>query len=151
MSSSKEKRERKGSFGADLQGNTEVRMGSERSFAWVFGGVFLIIALFPLLSSDSPRIWALLTSLAFFLVGAVRPEIVRPLNRLWFRFGLLLNKIISPIVMGIIFFSTVTPIGLIRRLFNADPLNQKFDPESDTYWINIDPEKERHSSMKQQF
>ncbi|WP_170482221.1 SxtJ family membrane protein [Ruegeria arenilitoris] len=137
--------------GLDLDGKTEVQMGSERSFAWVFATVFLIIALFPVFFGGDVRIWSLLVAAGFLVAGIVRPEILRPLNRLWFKFGMLLNSIISPIVMGLIFFTTVTPIGLIRRLFNSDPIGQKIDHDADTYWIDLDPEKSNQSTMRQQF
>ena len=136
---------------SELVGNTEVKIGSERSFGIVFAVVFLIIALWPLLDDGGVRWWSAAISGGFLGVGLFAPQILRPLNRLWFRFGLLLNKIVSPIIMGILFFVTVTPIGLLRRLGNGDPLNQKIDREAETYWIAIDPEKSAQSSMRKQF
>lgn len=137
--------------GLDLQGKTEIRMGSERSFAWVFAAVFCIIAVFPMFFSGHVRLWSLAVAAVFAITGVVRPEILRPLNLLWFRFGMLLNSIVSPIVMGLIFFTTVTPIGFIRRLFNSDPIGQKLDPECDSYWVEIDRENSAQSTMRQQF
>lgn len=126
-------------------------MGSERSFGIVFAVIFLVVALFPLLGSSGPRWWALLIAVGFGLVTVLRADLLKPLNRLWFRFGILLSKIVSPIVMGILFFLTVTPIGLIMRIFNRDLLRQRFDPDAESYWINIDPENSDQSSMRRQF
>jgi predicted membrane metal-binding protein len=93
----------------------------------------------------------LVVAAAFAVAAFSAPLFLRPLNRLWFRVGLLLNKIVSPIVMGVIFFLTVTPIGLIMRARNGDPLKQKLDPDMETYWIAVDPEYAARSSMKKQF
>ena len=136
---------------SEFSGNTEIKMGSERSFGAVFAAVFLIVALFPLVGGGDIRIWALAVAGAFAIAALAAPNVLRPLNRLWFRLGLVLNKIVSPIVMGIIFFLTVTPIGLVRRALNSDPLKQKIDPDAETYWIAVDPEHVVRSSMKKQF
>lgn len=136
---------------SELKGNTEVRMGSDRSFGLVFAAVFAIIGLFPLWGGNDPRLWALLVALAFLLVAFVRPTLLNPLNRLWFKFGMLLSMVVSPIVMGILFFVTVTPIGLLVQFFKKDPLKQNFDPEAESYWIKIDPEASDTSSMRNQF
>ena len=136
---------------SEVHGNTEIRMSSERSFGIVFSVVFLIVALFPLISSNEIRWWAVAVAAGFGLVTILKADLLRPLNRLWFRFGVLLSKIVSPIVMGILFFLTVTPVGLIMRVWNRDLLRQKIDPEAESYWIAVDPEKSANSSMKQQF
>ncbi|HUS83557.1 MAG TPA: SxtJ family membrane protein [Anaerolineales bacterium] len=136
---------------SEFSAKTEIKMGSERSFGLVFATVFLIVSLFPLTGDGTVRIWALALAGAFAVAAFLAPDFLRPLNRLWFRLGLVLNKIVSPIVMGIIFFLTVTPIGLIRRARNSDPLKQKIDPDAETYWIAVDPEHVARSSMKKQF
>jgi len=136
---------------SDNISNTEVEMGSERSFGIVFAVVFLIIGLWPLKNGLDPRMWALIIAGLFLAIAFIMPKILAPLNKLWFKFGLLLHKIISPIVMGILFFLTVTPIGIIMRLLGKDLLNQKLDKEADSYWIPIDPEKAAQASMRHQF
>ena len=123
-------------------------MGTERGFGVVFGVVGLIIACWPLMSGGSVRLWALALAMVFFVLAFARPSVLAPLNRLWFRFGLLLGAIIAPIVMALIFFLTVTPTGLILRLFGKDPLNQKSDKAAKSYWIE---RKEPVGSMKNQF
>ena len=137
---------------SDVSSHTEVEMGSEKSFGLVFAVVFAIIALWPtVFHGNSPRIWALIVAAIFLVLAFVAPQVLKPLNKLWFKFGMLLSKIMAPIVMGIIFFITVTPIGLIRRMKNPDPLNQKFDAEADTYWIARDEEMAKQTSMRKQF
>ena len=135
----------------ELEEHTEIKVGSERSFGLVFAAVFLIIALFPLLGDGGVRLWSVGVAAVFAGLGLFLPKSLTPLNKLWFRFGLLLNKVVSPIVMGILFFLTVTPIGLIRRLFVKDPLNQRLDPDAKSYWIEVDREQAAQTSMKNQF
>jgi hypothetical protein len=112
----------------------EVRAGSPRGFGLVFTAVFLIVGLWPLVGGGSPRWWALAIAGAFGLATAVRPAILQPLNRLWFRFGLLLSKVVNPLVLGLLFYVTVTPIGLIMRAFGKDPLRRKRTPAA-SYWV----------------
>jgi len=135
----------------EISGNTEVEMGSPRSFGIVFAAFFAIIALFPLTGEGDIRWWALIVAAGFLGCALVVPNILRPLNRLWFWFGLLLHRIVSPIIMGILFFLTVTPVGLIMRLRRRDPLNQEFDPDARSYWIEVDREAAAQSSMRKQF
>ena len=103
-----------------------IKISSNRSFGIVFFFVFLIIALYPIINSGELRLWSLLISIIFLILGLINSKILTPLNKIWFKFGLLLGKIISPIIMGIIFFCVVTPIGLFMRLLKKDILNLKF-------------------------
>ena len=125
----------------------EVKIGSNRSFGIVFFVVFLIIATYPLINGDELRLWSLLISIVFLFLGLVNSKILNPLNKLWFKFGIFLGKIISPLVMGIIFFLVVTPIGLLMRLLNKDLLNLRFN-NNGSYWIE---KTEPKSKMKNQF
>ena len=125
----------------------DIKIGSNRSFGIVFFVVFLIIATYPLINGDELRLWSLIISIVFLFLGLVNSKILNPLNKLWFKFGIFLGKIISPLVMGIIFFLVVTPIGLLMRLLNKDLLNLKFNNNS-TYWIE---KTEPKSKMKNQF
>ena len=125
----------------------EIKISSNRSFGIVFFIVFLLIALYPLLKDNDLRIWSLVISFIFLILGLINSKILTPLNRLWFKFGLLLGKFISPLIMGIIFFIVVTPIGIIMRLFKKDLLNLKFN-KKETYWID---KKGPKSKMKNQF
>ena len=125
----------------------EIKISSNRSFGIVFFIVFLLIALYPLLKNNDLRIWSLAISFIFLVLGLINSKILTPLNRLWFKFGLLLGKFISPLIMGIIFFAVVTPIGIIMRLLKKDLLNLKYN-KKETYWIDKSGPK---SKMKNQF
>ena len=121
---------------SDVTAHTEVQVGSERSFGIVFAVVFAIIAFWsPVFHGGPVRFWALAVAAVFLVLAFAAPQVLKPLNLIWFRFGMLLSRIIAPIVMGIIFFVTVTPIGLIRRMKYPDPLGQAFDKDAESYWI----------------
>ena len=125
----------------------EIKISSNRSFGIVFFIVFSLIALYPLLKGNDLRIWSLVISFVFLALGLINSQILTPLNRLWFKFGLLIGKLISPLIMAIIFFIVVTPIGIIMRLLKKDLLNLK-NNKKETYWINKTGPK---SKMKNQF
>ena len=125
----------------------EIKISSNRSFGIVFFIVFLLIALYPLLKGNDLRIWSLIISFIFLTLALINSKILKPLNKLWFKFGLLLGKFISPLIMGIIFFVVVTPIGIIMRLLKKDLLNLKYN-KKETYWIDKSGPK---SKMKNQF
>ena len=125
----------------------DIKISSNRSFGIVFFIVFFLIAVYPLIHSEELRIWSLLISLIFLILGLINSRILFPLNKLWFKFGILLGKIVSPIIMGIIFFLVVTPIGFIMRILGKDVLSLKFNTNK-TYWIEKTGPK---SKMKNQF
>ena len=108
---------------------------------------FLIVALWPLLSQNDIRIWSLIISGIFLFLGLINSKLLLPLNKIWFKFGLMLGNFIAPIVMGIIYFMVVTPTGLIMRLLGKDLLNLKKN-NKDTYWINKD---NSNNDLKNQF
>ena len=125
----------------------EIKISSNRSFGVVFFVVFLIIALYPLINDGNLRVWSFITSFIFLILGLVNSKILTPLNKIWFKFGLFLGKIISPFVMGIIFFLVVTPIGFLMRMIGKDILNLKYN-KNRSYWIEKNGPK---SKMKNQF
>ena len=125
----------------------EIKIGSNRSFGIVFFIVFLIVAIYPFFNQGELRLWSLIISIIFLFLGLLDSKILTPLNKLWFKFGIFLGKIISPIIMGIIFFLVVTPIGLIMRLIGKDLLNLKYS-NNKSYWIEKNGPK---SKMKNQF
>ena len=125
----------------------EIKIGSNKSFGIVFFIAFLLIAIYPLINDGELRIWSLILSLVFLILGLLNSKILYPLNKIWFKFGLLLGRIVSPLVMAIIFFLVVTPIGLLMRILNKDLLNLKFN-KSKSYWIK---KNEQKSKMKNQF
>ena len=126
----------------------EIKLGSNRSFGIVFFIVFVLVATYPLLNQGEVRIWSLIISFLFLFLGLLNSKILTPLNKLWFRFGLFLGKIISPIIMGVIFFLVVTPIGFLMRFFGKDVLNLKLNKKKSSYWIEkVGPK----SKMSNQF
>ena len=125
----------------------DIKISSNKNFGIVFFIVFLLIGIYPFLNGNDFRIWSLLISLVFLILGLINSKILTPLNKLWFKFGLFLGKIVSPLVMGFIFFIVVTPTGIIMRLMRKDLLNLKYNQKK-TYWIDKTGPK---SKMKDQF
>ena len=124
-----------------------IKIGSNRSFGIVFFVVFLSIGLWPILTDNQLRIWSIVISLIFLILGILNSKILTPLNKAWLRFGIFLGNFVAPIIMGIVFFLVVTPTGLIMKLFRKDLINLRKN-NSDTYWIE---KKDIKSSMKNQF
>ena len=127
--------------------NKNTKFPTNKNFGIVFSIVFLIIALFPLINDGSLMIWSLIVSTVFLFLGLINSKILTPLNKIWFKFGLILGRIVSPVIMGIIFFLVVTPIAFIMRLVGKDLLNLKFNKHK-SYWIEKTGPK---SNMKNQF
>ena len=120
---------------------------SNKNFGLTFFIVFLIISFWPLMNNEQIRIWSLVIALIFLILGMSNSKILTPLNTIWFKFGLILGRIVSPIVMGIIFFLIVTPISIIMRILGKDLLNLKYNNRK-SYWIEKRGPK---SKMKNQF
>ena len=127
--------------------NKKIKIGSNRSFGIVFFVFFFIVALYPIINDEIIRYWSLLFAIIFLILGLLNSKILSPLNKIWFKFGLLLGKIISPIVMGLVFFTVVTPISIILKIIGKDILNLKKN-NSKSYWIDKTGQKSR---MKKQF
>jgi len=125
-----------------------VKISSNRSFGFLFFVVFFAISFWPLISQGDLRLWAFILSLVFLVLGVLNSRFLTPLNKLWFKFGILLGSIVSPIVMGAVFFIVVTPVGLIMRFLGKDLLRINKNKTLSTYWINRDKQK---NSMKKQF
>ena len=138
-------------FHEEFDARDQINAGSERSFGIVFAVVFAIVGLFPLWNSEDVRVWALVVAGLFLVLGFAVPAALRPLNLLWFRFGLLLHKIVNPLIMALLFYVTVTPIALIMRMLGKDPLNRQFDPSVSSYWIKRDPDELQPETMRRQF
>ena len=127
--------------------NNEIKISSNRNFGIVFFLVFLLIAVYPLTNNEEIKVWSVIISLIFLVLGLSNSKILTPLNKLWFKFGIFLGKIVSPLIMGIIFFLVVTPIGLLMRIFGKDVLNLKYN-KNKSYWIE---KKGPKSRMKNQY
>ena len=125
----------------------DIKIGSNRSFGIVFFLVFLLIGSYPLFKGGDLKIIPLLIAIIFLILGVINSKLLTPLNKFWFKFGLLLGQVISPIVMGVIFFLVVTPIGYLMRLFGKDILRLK-KTNDNSYWVKRSNLK---SKMKNQF
>ena len=125
----------------------KVKIGSNRSFGIVFFIVFFIVGTYPIFFQSELRIWSLIVSIIFLLLGIINSRFLTPLNLLWFKFGMLLGRIVSPIVMGLVFFLVVTPTAYIMRLGKRDLLNKSYS-KNPSYWIK---RKKNVTSMKRQF
>ena len=125
----------------------KVNLPSNKNFGIVFFIVFLLIGLFPLIQNKEPRVWSLVISIIFLILGILNSKILTPLNKFWMKFGLFLGNLISPIVMGIIYFGVITPTGIIMRILKKDILNLKKNNKK-TYWLEKD---NANNNMRNQF
>ena len=123
------------------------KISSNRSFGILFSILFAIIAFWPIINGNPLRLWLIPFSVIFLVLGLLNSKLLNPLNVVWVKFGELLGRIIAPIVMAIIYFIIITPIGLFMRLIRKDLLNLKFS-KANTYWIK---REKKISSMKKQF
>lgn len=130
--------------------NKKIKVSSNKSFGIVFFIFFLLIALYPLINNEDFRIWAIVISIIFLILGLIDSSILTPFNLLWFKFGMLLGRIISPIIMSLIFFAVVTPLAILAKIVKKDFLN--LDKEKNlkrkTYW---EKKEKYNNSMKDQF
>ena len=135
----------------DFRRESAVKQSSDRAFGLVFAVVFTLIALWPLLDDAGPRWWALAVAGAFVIMALAAPRVLAPANRLWHRFGLLLGRLVNPLVMGLLFYLVVTPTGLILRLSGKDLLRLAREPDAASYWIARTPPGPAGSGMPRQF
>ena len=126
---------------------SKIIVSSNKSFGIVFCIFFIIVGLYPLINADGIRVWSIILSIIFLILGLLNSRFLTPLNILWFKFGIFLGKFVSPVVMGLVFFLVVTPTGIIMRLLKKDLLKLKKN-NLKTYWINRSDSK---SDMKNQF
>ena len=131
-----------------MTANSKIKISSNRNFGLVFFVVFLIVALWPLKYEEDIRLWSLVLSIIFFILGIFNSKLLTPFNKLWFKFGIFLGIIVSPIVMGIVYFIIVTPIGVFMRLLGKDLLKTNKIKNASTYWVQRD---KKHGTMKKQF
>ena len=124
------------------------KAGSIKSFGIVFFFVFIIIGLYPLLNDHGIRVWSIIVGFIFLFLGIVNSPILKPLNLIWFKFGLFLGKFVSPIVMGLIYFAVVFPTFPFLKLLKKNYLNIKYEKNKHSYWIEV---KNKNNSMKDQF
>ena len=127
--------------------NQKIKIGSNKGFGIVFSIVFLVIAFWPMLNGNEINYWSLAISIVFLILGLINSKILTPLNTIWSKFGILLGNVVSPIVMGIIFFLIATPTSIIMKLLGKDLLNLKKN-NNNSYWIEKNNQK---SKMKNQY
>jgi hypothetical protein len=132
----------------DTKTKSKIKLGSNRSFGLVFFVVFLIISLWPFTFDTNIKVLPAVISLIFLILGLMNSKLLTPLNKVWFKFGIILGAVIAPIVMGIVFFFVVTPVGVIMRLAGKDLLSKKYNSKKKSYWIKRDKPIE---TMKRQF
>ena len=118
-----------------MKRNSNIKISSNRNFGLVFFIVFLIVTIWPITYDEPVRIWSAIISSFFLILGLMNSKLLTPLNKLWLKFGMILGDIIVPIVMGVVFFLVVTPIGLVMKIMGKDLLNKKYDKKKNTYWI----------------
>ncbi len=128
-----------------------VRGSSDRNFGLVFAVVFAVIGLLPGAFGRPVRTWSIVAAALFLVVAVTAPSILAPLNKLWLKLGLLLHRVVSPIVLGIMFFLVITPMGLLMKVFGKDPLRLRFDRGASTYWIAREPPGPPPDSFSDQF
>ncbi|MDA1131878.1 MAG: SxtJ family membrane protein [Proteobacteria bacterium] len=128
-----------------------VKRGSNRSFGFVFAAALAVFAGIAILRDSGLWAWWLAAATVFLVAAIGFPRALDPLNRAWHRFGLLLGKVTTPIVLGLLFFATVTPTAILFRLLGKDPLRLKMDPGAATYWIVRDPPGPEPGTMHRQF
>ncbi|VTZ52375.1 conserved membrane hypothetical protein [Methylocella tundrae] len=129
----------------------KVVLGSNQKFGLTFGFVLALLGVWPMIHHHSPR-WILLAIGAIFAAFALfMPDRLSPLNRAWFKFGMLLNRVVNPLIMGLMFFAAVTPLGWVMRKTGSDLLNLKIRPDAKSYWIEREPSPEAENAMTKQF
>jgi len=139
------------SIHGDMRRDEEVEGSSNRSFGLVFAVVFLVIACWPDDQGHFPWAWAGGFSIIFLGSALMAPEMLAPLNRVWTKIGFLMHKVVSPVILGIMFFGVLLPTGLLKRVFGTDGMGLTFDKKAESYWVERDPPGPAPDSMKQQF
>ena len=134
-----------------LERNESPQGSSNRTLGLTFAAVFLIISLYPLAFGRPLRLWSIALAAGFAVLALALPDVLGPLNKVWTRLGLLLHRITSPIVLGLMFFCVVTPIGFVMRLRGRDPLRLSMNPDASTYWIDRIPPGPKPDTLPNQF
>lgn len=135
----------------DFSRQEDIKPSSDRSFGLVIAAFFLIIAFWPLIHAEPVRWWALGVAAIFAALTLLWTAALAPLNKLWMKLGVLLYRVVNPIVLGLLFYVTVTPIALLMRMLGKDPLRLRRDPDAPSYWIDRTPPGPTPESMKNQF
>jgi saxitoxin biosynthesis operon SxtJ-like protein len=135
----------------DLKRQHDVKAGSERGCGFVFAGFFFFLAFWPLVAGGAVRAWSVAVAAAFLAIALLRPALLAPLNRVWLKLGMLLHRVVSPVVLGVLFYLVVAPTGLLMRALGKDPLRLRLDRASDSYWLERRPPGPAPETMRNQF
>ena len=135
----------------DFSRHAEARGSSDRAFGIVIAAFLTLVALAPLRRHQPVRWWALAPAVIILAVACVRPAWLHSFNRLWTKLGLLLGRVVTPVVTGLLFYLIVTPVGFLVRLLGKDPLRLARDAQAATYWIERKPPGPPAESMANQF
>lgn len=135
----------------DLTRAEEIQGSSDRSFGFVFAAVFVLIGVRPLLSKQPVRAWALGLAVAFLIVALTRPAMLAPLNRFWLQLGRVMEQVVGPVALGILFFTTFAPVGLLMRCLGKNPLRLRFDRDAQSYWVYRHPPGPLPDTMLRQY
>jgi len=138
-------------FHETLEREAEVKSGSDRSFGLVMAGACGVIAGLGFWSGTSRWPYWLAAALVFGTTALLWPAVLAPLNRIWFKFGRLLHRVVNPLVMGLLFFVVITPFGLLMRLFGKRPLALEFDRDAPSYWLARDTRELQPGPMTRQY
>jgi hypothetical protein len=130
--------------------HSEVKIGSPRNFGIVFAVAFSVIALLPLFDNADIRIWALVVATTLFLIALKMPRVLQPLNHLWFKFGMILGRVVAPVFLALVFFLVFTPFGFAMRLISKKHILARQGDKS-TYWVSRDEEADKLNSFKNQY
>src|SRR5215471_7570033 len=125
--------------------------GSDRNFGLTFAAVFMLVALWPIVHGAPPRYWAIAVAIVFLVAGLLWPALLLPLKRVWFRLGLSLHRVVNPVLMFLIYYGAIVPIGLVLRALGKDLLRLGGDHSAPSYWIARDPPGPADGSMAKQF
>ncbi len=135
----------------DFSRREEGAGSSDRSFGLVFAVLLTVIALWPLGHGAAPRWWVLAAAAILLAAVWLRPSLLRPANRAWTRLGLLLSRVVNPVITALLFYLVFVPIGLFLRLRGKDPLHLRFDPQAGSYWMERRPPGPSPETMSRQF
>jgi predicted membrane metal-binding protein len=135
----------------DFSREEEIKPSSDRSFGLVIAAFFVIVTFWPLVRAQPVRWWALILAAIFAVLAVLWTAPLAPLNKAWIKLGILLYRIVSPVVIALLFYLTVTPIALLMRILGKDPLRLRRDPDAVSYWIDRTPPGPAPESMKNQY